>query len=263
AVIREAFEEDGISLYEHAAVEKVSKSAVGGVVVSFTKEETKQTIEGSHLLVAVGRKPNVDGLNLDKAGVVYSPRGIEVDQRLRTSNKRVFAIGDVTGGYQFTHMAGYDAGIVIRNALFKMPAKVDHKAVPWVTYTAPELAQVGLSAKQAEAKFGQGAYEILRWDFEGNDRAQAEGKTAGFAKAVIDKKGRILGATIVGDGAGELLAPWSLAIQKGLKIGDIAGMILPYPTRSEITKRVAGSYYTPKLFSEKIRRIVSFLMKFS
>ncbi|WP_420549013.1 dihydrolipoyl dehydrogenase family protein [Curvivirga sp.] len=260
-VVREQLVADGIDLYEGTSVQSVTKTATG-VEVQIEKNDEQSVIKGSHILMAVGRAPNVHGLDLEKANIKFSPRGIEVDERLRTSNKRVFAIGDVTGGYQFTHMAGYDAGIVIRNALFKMPAKVSHSAVPWVTYTSPEIAQVGVNELTVKEKYVDN-YDMLEWHFKENDRAQAEGKTTGFAKAFVDKKGKILGCTIVGDGAGELIAPWCLAISKGLKIGDVAGMILPYPTRSEISKRVAGSYYTPKLFSDRVRKIVSFLMKFS
>ncbi|MTI10252.1 dihydrolipoyl dehydrogenase family protein [Curvivirga aplysinae] len=260
-VVREQLVADGIDLYEGTSVQSVAKTAAG-IEVKIEKNGEQAVIDGSHILMAVGRAPNVHGLDLEKANIKFSPRGIEVDERLRSSNKRVFAIGDVTGGYQFTHMAGYDAGIVIRNALFKMPAKVSHSAVPWVTYTSPEIAQVGVNELTVKEKYADN-YDMLEWHFKENDRAQAEGKTKGFAKAIVDKKGKILGCTMVGDGAGELIAPWCLAISKGLKIGDIAGMILPYPTRSEISKRVAGSYYTPKLFSDRVRKIVSFLMKFS
>ena len=260
-VVREQLVADGIDLYERTSVQFVAKTE-SGVEVQIEKNGEQSVIKGSHILMAVGRAPNVHGLDLEKANIKYSPRGIEVDERLRSSNKRVFAIGDVTGGYQFTHMAGYDAGVVIRNALFKMPAKVSHSAVPWVTYTSPEIAQVGVNELTVKEKYTDN-YDVLEWHFKENDRAQAEGKTKGFAKAFVDKKGKILGCTIVGDGAGELIAPWCLAISKGLKIGDVAGMILPYPTRSEISKRVAGSYYTPKLFSDRVRKIVSFLMKFS
>ncbi len=262
SVVRDQFVEEGISLHEETAVTAVSMSD-GKIDVSIEKEGQKEIISGSHLLIAVGRKANVSGLNLKKANVKYAPQGINVDQRLRTSNKRIFAIGDVTGGYQFTHMAGYDAGIVIRNALFKLPAKVDHKAVPWVTFTSPELAQVGLSEMAAKDKLGEDGFTVHRWNFKENDRALAEGKTQGFIKVMVGKKGHILGCTMVGDDAGELLAPWCLALQKNMKIGDMAGVILPYPTRSEISKRVAGSYFTPKLFSDRVRTIVSFLMRFS
>ena len=260
-IVRMRLMNEGISLHEKTSV--VGASAKDGKVrLSISRDGQTQSLEGSHLLIAAGRKPNVDSLDLDRAQVNFSRRGIEVDARLRSSNKRIFAIGDVTGGYQFTHMAGYDAGIVIRNILFKMPAKVAANAVPWVSYTDPELAQVGLKEEQAAAELGPGKFQILRWGYGENDRARSEKSTDGFVKVITDSKGRILGATIVGKQAGELIPLWSLAIQQKMKIGAIAGLIVPYPTLSEVSKRAAGSFYTPKLFSERMRKIVRFLLKF-
>lgn len=209
--------------------------------------------------MATGRRANVQGLNLEAANVAYSARGVEVDARLRTTNKRVFAIGDVAGHFQFTHMAAYQAGIVIRNMLFKLPAKVDYTAVPWVTYTDPELAHVGMTEEDAN-KAGK-SIRVLRWHFDENDRAQAERRTEGMVKVIVEEKGRILGATIVGLHAGELLQPWVLAISNKMKIGAMASMIAPYPTLAEANKRVAGSFYTEKLFSNGTKRLVRFLMR--
>jgi len=197
--------------------------------------------------------------------VTYSAKGIEVDARLRSSNKRVFAVGDVAvvaglGGYQFTHLAGYHAGIVIRNALFKLPAKVDYGALPRVTFTDPEIAQVGLTEAEAREKHGE-KVKVVKWSFAENDRAQAERETEGLVKVVVGARGRILGASIAGPQAGELLQPWVLAIGQGLKIGALATMIAPYPTLGEVSKRAAGNYYTPGLFSERTRKIVRFLQR--
>lgn len=259
AVIRDELEAAGISLYEKVKTKRI-ETHNGQTRVMIERDGTEITIEGSHLLVATGRKPTVDNLGLDEAAVTYSPRGIEVDNRLRTSNRKIFAIGDVTGGLQFTHMAGYDAGIVIRNALFRLPAKIDHSAVPWVTYTSPELAQVGLSETSAREKFGD-AIRVVTWTYAENDRARAEARTKGFIKVVTTPKGKILGAGIVGHQAGELIGLWSLAISKKMKIGAIAGMIAPYPTLGELSKRVAGAWYTPSLFNDRTRKIVRFLLK--
>jgi pyruvate/2-oxoglutarate dehydrogenase complex dihydrolipoamide dehydrogenase (E3) component len=209
---------------------------------------------------AAGRSPNLDGLDLEAAGIKYSTKGIEVDARLRSSNKRIFAIGDVAGALQFTHVAGYHAGIVIRNALFKLPAKVNYTAVPWVTYTDPEIANVGLTENQAKDRL-DGDIRILRWPFGENDRAQAERKTDGFIKVISDRKGRIHGACIVGPHAGELILPWVLAVDQGLKIGAMASAIAPYPTRSEVTKRAAGSFYTASLFGDRTKTLVQFLLR--
>jgi pyruvate/2-oxoglutarate dehydrogenase complex dihydrolipoamide dehydrogenase (E3) component len=219
-----------------------------------------EQVSGSHLLVAAGRRPTVEGLDLATAGVASTANGIRVDARLRTTNRRVFAIGDVAGGPQFTHVALYHAGIVIRNALFRIPARVDYRALPWVTYTDPELAQVG-STEAASRAIGQ-APRVLRWPFAENDRAQTERETAGMVKIVTRGNGRILGASILGAGAGDLILPWALAISQKLKISALANLIVPYPTRGETSKRAAGSYYTPTLFSPRTRRLVRLLARF-
>ncbi|WP_299394903.1 NAD(P)/FAD-dependent oxidoreductase [Pelagibius sp.] len=260
AFARKRLVEDGIEIHEGIAIKEVVQQGNGVAVTIEENGETKQLV-GSHLLVAAGRKANVAGLNLEVAGVAYSPKGIEVDERLRTTNKKIFAIGDVAGGYQFTHMAGYHAGIVIRNALFKLPAKVDYKAVPWVTFTDPEVAHVGLTEAQAREQYGD-KVRALKWSFAENDRAQAEQATEGLIKVVVGARGKILGASIAGLHAGELLQPWVLAISQGLKIGAMANMIAPYPTLGEVNKRVAGSYYTASLFSERTKKIVRFLLRF-
>jgi len=259
-VLRAQLLAEGIILLEGAEVTRAERSA-GGIAVSVRRSGGEVRVAGSHLLVALGRKANVDDLNLAAAGVAHGPKGVETDRRLRTTNRRIFAVGDVTGRFPFTHMAGYHAGIVLRNILFRLPAKVDDRAVPWVTYSDPELAQVGLG--EAEARARHGSVTVLRWPFHDNDRAQAERDTRGFAKAMIDRRGRILGASIVGAHAGELLQPWCLAIAKGMRIGAMAGLVVPYPTLGEVNKRLAGSYYTPKLFSDRTRGIVRFLLRFA
>lgn len=259
-VVRQSLIRDGIELHERVKVLRTRKNGPGAVVV-FEENGARRRILASHLLVAAGRAANIDGLDLDKAGVRYD-RAIEVDARLRTSNRKIFAIGDVTGGYQFTHVAGYHAGIAIRNILFRLPAKVDYRALPWVTYTDPELAQVGLQEAAAREQHGDGI-RVLKWEFAENDRAQAERATDGFVKAVVTNRGVILGATIVGRGAGELIQPWILAIQNKLKIGAMATWIAPYPTFGEASKRAAGSFYTDSLFGERTRKIVRFLLWFA
>ena len=260
AIVRAQLLADGISLKENVKVQKVETAGNGVVVIVEEASGETVRIEGSNILVATGRGANVEGLNLEAAGIDYDRRGIKVDQRLRTSNKKIFAIGDVTGGFQFTHVASYHAGIVIQNALFRLPSKVSYKALPWVTYTDPELAHVGLT--EAGAKEQDLTPSVLNWSFEENDRAQAERQTEGRVKVVVGKRGKILGATIVGAHAGELILPWCLAINQGMKIKAMASVIAPYPTLSEVNKRAAGSYFTPKLFSDKTRWLVRFLARF-
>ncbi len=258
-VLRRRLLAEGIDVREGIRIAGVERQANGVAVALERGDGGTISIRGSHLLVAAGRRANVDGLGLEAAGVRYSAKGIEVDARLRSSNKRIFAIGDVAGAYQFTHMAGYHAGIVIRNALFRLPAKVKHHAVPWVTYSDPELAHVGLN--EAEARERHGKVRVLSWSFADNDRARAERDTEGLIKAVVGRKGRILGATIVSRHAGELIMPWVLAMDQNLKIGALANLIAPYPTLSEVSKRVAGSYYTDALFGARTRRLVRALQR--
>lgn len=258
AVVLQHLSNEGIAIHEGIANLSLEKTDVG-LTAFYDQDGQAQQISGSHLLVATGRKANVQSLNLEAAGIDFSPRGIEVDKRLRSSNKKIFAIGDVAGPYQFTHMAAYQAGIIIRNILFKLPAKVDYSAVPWVTYTDPELAHVGLS--EAEAKTQGKEVRILTWSFHENDRAQAERRTEGQVKVVTSVKGLILGASIVGLHAGELIQPWILAVSQNMKIGAMASMIAPYPTLAEVNKRVAGSFYTEKLFSSGTKKVVRFLLR--
>jgi len=258
-VVRHRLTAEGVEIREGVKVEGI-KQRTDDIIVSVTDKGQHREVDGSHLLIAAGRSANVDGLDLERAGIAYTRRGIEVDARLRTTNRKVYALGDVIGGYQFTHVAGYHAGVVIKNALFRLPVKADHRAVPWVTYTQPELAQVGLTEAQAEDLHRN--IRVLRWPFHDNDRAQAEHKVDGLVKVITTNGGRILGAGIAGPAAGELIYPWVLAIQNKLKIGAIATMIAPYPTLGEVNKRAAGTFYTPSLFSDRTQKIVRFLARF-
>jgi pyruvate/2-oxoglutarate dehydrogenase complex dihydrolipoamide dehydrogenase (E3) component len=258
AVVRQSLLDDGIALFEQHKVVGASKSGAN-LALEIEKDGMRRRLEGSHLLVAAGRRPQVADLGLESAGIAHSDKGIQVDARLRTTNRRAYAVGDVVGGPQFTHLAAYHAGIVIRNALFRLPARVDLSALPWVTFTNPELAHVGSSEAAARA---QGPIRLLRWPLAENDRAQAEHLHRGFIKIVTNMRGRILGADIVGPSAGEMIHFWTLAVSQKLKIGAVAGMIAPYPTLAEIGKRAAGNYYLPKLFCERTKRLVRFLARF-
>lgn len=258
-VIRARLAAEGVELHEGTALSAVEQDG-DDIVVSIEKNGARSRIRGSHLLVAAGRHPVIDALDLTAAGVAHGKAGIQVDRQLRTNNKRIFAIGDVIGGYQFTHMAGYHAGIVIKNALFRLPAKANTGAVPWVTYTDPELAHVGLTETAARGQHAD--VRVLKHLFDDNDRAHIELETGGFIKVVVGPRGRVLGATIVGAQAGELILPWVLVLNERLRIGAIANLIAPYPTLGEVSKRAAGSYYTPALFGERTRKLVRFLAKF-
>jgi len=260
ALVRAHLEKIGVTLLEGALVREASGSD-GSIALSVEKDGSLEKIEGSHLLVAAGRRANLDGLGLEAAGIETTRTGIKVDAGLKTSNRRVYAIGDAAGGLQFTHVAGYHASVVIRNALFRLPSKADMSAVPRVTYTDPELAHVGLMEAEARAKHGE-KVRVLKWTYQENDRARAERATEGFVKVIVLKNGRVVGSTIVGRNAGELIHGWSLAIGQKIKIGAIASSIVAYPTLSEIGKRAAGSFFTETLFSPRMRKIVRFLAAF-
>lgn len=254
-ILRHRLKADGIEILEGAKVLSVSHGATG-LSVNVSYEGKEVLLQGSHLLIATGRKPNLNDLGLKEAKVEYNQRTIEVDSYLRSSNKKIYAIGDVIGPYQFTHMAAYHAQIVIKNCLFHFPSKVRYRATPWVTFTDPEVAHVGISSKDSPLNS-----KTLVWPYKDCDRAQTERETEGFIKVSTTQKGQILGVSIIGAHAGELILPWCLAIEQKLKIRSLADLIVPYPTLSEINKKVAGSFYTPLLFSPFTRKLVKFFMK--
>jgi pyruvate/2-oxoglutarate dehydrogenase complex dihydrolipoamide dehydrogenase (E3) component len=257
-VVLRQLESEGVEIIADARIERFEPFG-DRVQVRFTRGGQSYAIDGSHLLLATGRRSNIEKLNLDNAGVRHDRTGIKVDKGLRTSNKRIYAIGDVTGGLQFTHVANYHASVVIKNALFRLPAKVDNDILPRVTFTDPELAQIGLT--EAEAREKHGNVHVYRWPFSDNDRAQAERATDGFVKVITTKRGRVLGASMVGDHAGELIQMWSLAMHKKMKISALASIVSPYPTLSEINKRAAITYYLPSLSSPLIRRVIGLARK--
>jgi pyruvate/2-oxoglutarate dehydrogenase complex dihydrolipoamide dehydrogenase (E3) component len=259
AIVLAALARDGVVIRAGVKVVRIARSGdrVQAVIEGAGREET---LEGSDLLIAAGRKANVAGLDLEAAGIRYQPSGILVGHGLRTTNRRVYAIGDVAGGLQFTHVANYHAGIVIRNALFRLPAKANEEIIPWVTFTDPELAHVGLTEAQARARHK--AIRVLRWPYHENDRAQAERDTHGHIKIITKKNGLILGATIVGAHAGELITTWTLALSRSLNIRAMTGIVVPYPTLSEIGRRAAISYFVPSLSNPRVRRLINFLRRF-
>ena len=258
AIAIDALRAEGITIVEGAMVSGISGS---GNAVSVTTDDGTR-YEGTHLLVAVGRTVNIDGLDLHKAGVERTRTGVKVDASLRSpTNRKVYAIGDAAGGLQFTHVAGYHAGVIVRQMLMGLPAKAHNDHIPWATYTDPELAQVGLTEAAAREKYGD-RLSVVRFPYSGNDRAIATGQTTGLIKVMV-VKGRPVGAGIVGAQAGELIQTWALAIANKLKMGAIAAMVAPYPTLGEINKRAAGAYFGPKLFeSPWIKRIVRLVQRF-
>ncbi|MBF0610983.1 MAG: FAD-dependent oxidoreductase [Magnetococcales bacterium] len=249
---------EGMTLLKEVQFQQASQTGQH-ITLEITHQGEHRTITGSHLLVATGREANVSSLNLEAANIHYSRQGIQVDGRLRTTNPHIFALGDVAGPHLFTHMAGYQAGIVLQNILFRLPVKTNYQAVPWVTFTDPELAQVGMT--EATAHANGLPFTILQKPFLENDRARAEGVAYGRIKLVAGPKGRLLGASALGPLAGEIIQPWIVAITHKLSIRQMSQWISPYPTFSEINKGVAGSYFTPTLYGTRTKKLVKLLAK--
>jgi len=258
AGLREALTEGGVRLFEGVGV----TAAEPGPTLVFADG---RRISGTHLLIAVGRRPNLEALGLEAGNIRASNLGIATDRGLRSlSNRLVYAVGDIadpagTGPRYFTHVGSYHAGIVVRRALFRLPARIDYRALPRVLYTDPELAQVGLT--EAEARAAGHEVQVVRWPMAENDRAVAEGETRGLVKLVASKRGRLLGAGILSRAAGEMIGLFALAIERRLKLSALGAMILPYPTRAEAGKRAAGAFYAPTLFSARTRSLVRLLAR--
>jgi pyruvate/2-oxoglutarate dehydrogenase complex dihydrolipoamide dehydrogenase (E3) component len=257
-VVFDQLSEEGVSVHENTKVESV-EGGLGRVRVNVNFGGERHVVEGSHLLLVMGRRPATSDLGLEAARIRHDERGIKVDAGLKTTNRRVFAIGDVTGGAAYTQIADYHAGIVIRRALMRLPARVDPGLLPRAIFTDPELAYVGLS--EAEAMKRAKKIRVLRWPYRENDRAQAERTTVGHVKVVTTRDGKILGAGIVGAQAGELIQMWSLAVSQNMNIKAMTGWISPYPTLSEINKRAATSYYAANLAGPTLRKVINFLAK--
>lgn len=237
AVVAQRLDREGVHIHTGSTV-RASRGTPEGIQVDYRDQENREhTLRGSHLLVAAGRQANVEDLGLEAAGVELEQGRIQTDRRLRSSNRAIYACGDVTGPYQFTHMAEHQAGIILRNVIFRLPAKVEQKVIPWCTFTDPELARVGLSEGEAQARGI--THRVYTFPFRDIDRAQAEGETEGLTKIVTDRKGRLLGAALAGPHAGELIHEYTLAIAKGMKASDLSGVIHIYPTLAQINRRVA------------------------
>jgi pyruvate/2-oxoglutarate dehydrogenase complex dihydrolipoamide dehydrogenase (E3) component len=263
-IVIDALKREGVKLRIGVQIAQVRRMLARIQVVTGKPDDdapgAEVVIEGSHLLLAAGRRPNIENLELEKAGIRQAPQGVVVDKRLRTTNKKVYAIGDVIGGAKFTHVAIHQAGLVVRNALFRHSVAIDHRIIPRVTFTDPELAQVGLLEDKARARTG--SIRILRWPYRENDRAVTAATGDGQIKVITDQRGGILGATIVGAGASENITTWALAISQRLQIGALAGLVVPYPTYAEVGKRAAISYFMRGLTTAPVRRIIGWLRRF-
>jgi pyruvate/2-oxoglutarate dehydrogenase complex dihydrolipoamide dehydrogenase (E3) component len=259
SILRCRLEAEGVKILTgtNALKAATADSSVLLRVAPANGEGESWTIEGDVLLVTAGRKPKVEGLELRAAGVAFSPRGVPADRRMRTNVPHIYSCGDVNGVFPFTHVAGYEAGIALSNAVLRLPRKADYTKVPWCTYTDPEVASIGLNEKRAKAAGVE--YRVLEAPFREVDRALAEGETEGKIKVLVTPSGRILGCQIAGHHAGELIHEWVAAINGGVKLSTLAGAIHVYPTLAEISKKAAGSYYSEKLFSDRTRKILRFL----
>lgn len=264
--LRRALTADGVTLLEGAKLARVEPDPTpdGGPGLTAILADGRR-IGGTHLLLAVGRAPRLAGLDLGAGGIAHGKAGIATDAGLRsTTNRRVFAVGDIAdpqgiGPRAFTHVASQHAGILARRMLFRLPAKVDYAALPRVTYTDPELAQIGMTEEEARAA-GHDP-RILRFPVPENDRAVAEGVELGLVKLVATPSGRLLGAGILAPHAGEMAGTFALMIGKRMKLSALAGLVLPYPTLAEAAKRAAGDFYAPKLMSPLVKRIVGLLKR--
>ncbi|MFH1754026.1 MAG: FAD-dependent oxidoreductase [Candidatus Omnitrophota bacterium] len=258
--LQDRLKAEGVKIYTGRKAVKFEKKEHGAEIALEDKESERSTVRAEKVLVAIGRAPNIEGLELDKAGVKYKRQGIEVDSRLKTSAKNIYACGDIAGPYQFSHMAEYQAIIAVGNALFPFKRKVDYNTVPWCTFTAPELARVGLTEEEARKEFKD--VKVYRSNYSANDRAVTDLETDGFAKVICGKSGRILGAHIVGANAGEIIHEYVLAKSAGLKIGALSSAIHIYPTLAQVVKRSADQYYTEMMQSGWFSFLTKAMLKF-
>jgi len=260
AIVLDRLEREGVIIRSGVKVIGIAHAG-GAVTATIETADAEQTITGSHLLIAAGRRPMIDGLDLEAAGIRHDRAGIIVNRKLKTSNGRVYAIGDCAAGHSpLTHAANYHARLVVQNALFRYPVRVNHSAIPWATFTEPELAHAGLTEAQARARGIK--IHVTRWPYNDNDRAHIERETRGHIKVITTGKGKIVGVSIVGAQAGELIAMWTLAIAQGLNIRALTELVLPYPTFSELGKRAAIDFFIPRLTNTWVRRIIGWMRKF-
>jgi len=243
---------EGVTFHLGASIEAVGNSEAKKVVSLKTKEGKTLSLNADQVLVAMGRRANVSNLALEKIGIDFNPRGIMVDGRLRTSQKHIYAAGDVNGHFQFTHAAGYEGGIVVSNAIFHLPRKADYSLLPWCTYTDPELASIGMNEKSARAAGID--YSVWTETFDRNDRSLAEGNDTGKIKMILDKGEKPIGIQILGPKAGELLCEWISIFNGKIRLSTLASAVHPYPTLSEINKKIAGNLYAQKIFSGKVKK---------
>jgi pyruvate/2-oxoglutarate dehydrogenase complex dihydrolipoamide dehydrogenase (E3) component len=254
--VMEVLKNEGVQFHLNTAILSAKDLGTEREVVIQGKEGDPLSLKAETVLVALGREANLKSLTLEGIGIPYDDKGLKLDARLRTVHKHIYGAGDVTGTCQFTHAAGYEGSIVVSNAIFHLPRKVDYAFVPWCTYTDPELASIGMNEKRAKAAGVE--YDLWVEEFKDNDRSLAEGERVGRIKMLLDKKGKPIGVQILGPRAGDLLSEWVAALNGGVKPMTLASAVHPYPTLGEINKKVAGTYLSSKIFSEKIKKGLRF-----
>jgi pyruvate/2-oxoglutarate dehydrogenase complex dihydrolipoamide dehydrogenase (E3) component len=254
--VKKVMESEGVEFYLNASIEAARDLGREKEVVITDKDGTSVTLKAETIMVAAGRAPNINQMGLDDIGVKVNRFGINVDKRLRTNHKHIYAAGDVNGGYLFTHAAGYEGGIVVSNAVFRFPRNTDYTYLPWCTYTDPELASIGMNEKTAKSKGIE--YSIIVEEFKNNDRSLAEGEKIGKIKMLLDEKEKPIGIQIVGPHAGDLISEWVAVLNGKVKLSTLAAAVHPYPTISEINKKIAGTFFAPKIFSKKIKKGLKF-----
>lgn len=251
SVVLDVLKDEGVEFHLGSAVQSVRDLGNEREIIFKTGDGTKY-VRADTVLIATGRKVNLEGLGLENIGVSFDRRGLKLNSRLRTTLPHIYGAGDVTGTYQFTHAAGYEGGIVLGNAIFRLPRKVNYGYIPWVTYTDPELACIGMNEKTAKASGIQ--YTVWSESFENNDRSLAEGESVGKIKMLIDEKEKPIGVQILGPHAGDLLGEWVAIMNGNVRLSTVASGVHPYPTLGEINKRVAGNFLATKIFSERIKK---------
>ncbi|HSW62520.1 MAG TPA: FAD-dependent oxidoreductase [Dissulfurispiraceae bacterium] len=255
-IVMESLAADGVSFHLNATVSEIRKKGKGCTVVLCKPDVPSAELSADALLVALGRRPNLDNMGIERIGIEIKNGGLALDSRLRTRHAHVYGAGDVTGTYQFTHAAGYEGGVAVTNAILRLPRKVNYALMPWCTYADPELASIGMNERRAR----EAGLEYTVWQeaFSANDRALAEGATAGVVKLLLGKSGKPLGIQIVGPHAGELLAPWIGIMNGGGKLSSLAGAVHPYPTLAEINRKIAGNVFAEKIFSDRVKSALRF-----
>jgi pyruvate/2-oxoglutarate dehydrogenase complex dihydrolipoamide dehydrogenase (E3) component len=247
---------EGITIHLNSDTLSVKDLGSEKEVVIKNGEGKTSNLRAETILVATGRRANLEGLGLEGISVEFDGKGLKVDHRLRTNHSHIFAAGDTTGSYLFTHAAGYEGGIVLSNAILHLPRKVDYTNLPWCTYTDPELASIGMNEKRAVTHCKQ--YSVWTEEFRANDRSLAEGEEEGKIKLLLDEREKPLGIQILGPHAGELVGEWVAVMTGGVRLSTLAAAVHPYPTLAEINKRIVGNFFSRKIFSEKVKKALRF-----